>query len=418
MRRRLGLFSQDTFRSFRSRNFRLFFIGQTISQVGNWLTMVSLVLLILNRTDNGLAVGLLSAAQFAPILFLGAFAGLLADRSDKRRLLMLTQTVAMCQSFGLAFFAFQHDAPVWTFYALALLGGFATAFDNPSRRAFVVEMVPEADVPNAVSLNSALMTGSRVIGPALAGLMATTVGYGWTFALDGLSYVAVLAGLYMMRPAELRQPVAVQRGKGQVREGLRYVRTMPVLWIPLMMAAIIGTLAFNFQTVLPLFVTRTLHGSDATFTILFSVVSLGSLIGALATARRHTVGVRHVVSAAWGFGAAMFLLAAMPNLAASFPAALLLGFTSITFMTGSTSIVQMQASPAMRGRVLALQAMVFLGSTPIGGPLLGAVCDAYGARAGLALGGIAAVVAAALGVWAGRRQLIAETAPGIAASAA
>jgi MFS family permease len=404
MRQRLGSLSHDTFRSFRHRNFRLFFGGQTISQVGNWLTMVGLVLLILKRTDNGLAVGLLTAAQFAPVLLIGAFTGLLADRSDKRRLLMITQTIAMFQSFGLAFLAFQPDAPILSFYALALIGGFVTAFDNPSRRAFVVEMVPEVDVANAVSLNSALMTGSRVIGPALAGLLTITVGYGWTFAIDGLSYLAVLAGLYAMRTEELRKPVAVPRGKGQVREGLRYVRTQPVLWIPLVMMAIVGTFAFNFQTVLPLFVTRTLHGSDTNFTVLFSVVSLGSLVGALATARRRTIGVRQVVVASAGFGVSMFVLGAMPNLAATFPAALFMGFTSIAFMTSSTAIVQMQAAPAMRGRVLALQSMVFLGSTPIGGPLLGAVCDAHGARVGLYVGGVAALAAAALGAGIVRRR--------------
>ncbi len=401
---RLAAISRDTFRSFRSRNFRLFFSGQVISQVGNWLTMVALVLLVLRRTDNGLAVGLLPAAQFAPMLVLGAFAGVVADRSDKRRLLLTTQSIAMAQSFALALMAFLPHMPLWTFYLLAFLGGCATAFDNPTRRAFVVEMVPAEDVANAVSLNSALMTGSRVVGPALAGLLTVTVGFGATFAIDGLSYLAVLGGLLVMRPEELRRPETVARGKGQVRAGLRYVRSQPVLLIPLLMMAIVGTLAFNFQTVLPLFVTRSLRGSETTFTVLFSVVSVGSLVGALVTARRVDVGVRHVVVASFGFGVSLFILGVMPDLAAAFPAALLLGFTSIAFMTSSTSIVQMYAAPAMRGRVLALQAIVFLGSTPIGGPFLGWICDAFGARAGLFLGGVAALGAGALGAFLGRRR--------------
>ena len=179
----------STFESLRVRNFRLFFSGQLISQIGNWLTLIAQALLVLKLTDSGFALGLLAACQFGPVLVLGAWAGLVADRSDKRKLLMIVQTFAMMQSFALAFIAFMHHPAVAAIYAVAVLGGIATAFDNPARRAYVVEMVPEANVQNAVSLNSALMTGSRVVGPALAGVLITTVGYGWTFATDGLSYL-------------------------------------------------------------------------------------------------------------------------------------------------------------------------------------------------------------------------------------
>lgn len=403
MRRRLAVAGRATFRSLEVRNFRLFFTGQMISQVGNWLTLVAQTLLVLKLTGNGFDVGLLTACQFAPVLFLGAWAGLIADRSDKRRLLLITQALAMVQSFALAALAFMPDPSVPALFVLAFAGGVVTAFDNPARRAFVVEMVPEAQVQNAVSLNSALMTSSRIFGPALAGLLIATVGYGWCFLTDGLSYVAVLAALWMMRPGELRRPPVAVRAKGQVRQGLRYIQTMPDLWIPLVMMAVIGTLAFNFQVVLPLFVTRTFDGDEGAFTLLFSVISIGSLAGALSTARRTTVNLRQEVVAAGGFGLAMLALAAVPSLRFAFPVAMVVGFFSIMFMTASTAIVQLRADPAMRGRVLAIQAMVFLGSTPIGGPILGAVCDAFGARMGLVVGGVAAVGAAAWAWVIGRR---------------
>lgn len=394
----------STFSSLRVRNFRLFFTGQLISQIGNWLTLIAQTLLVLKLTDSGLALGLLAACQFGPVLILGAWSGLIADRSDKRKLLITVQAFAMVQSFVLAALAFMDNPPVAAIYIVAILGGVATAFDNPARRAYVVEMVPETYVQNAVSLNSALMTGSRVVGPALAGLMIGLIGYGWTFAVDGLSYVAVIAGLLMMRSSENRPHEITAKGKGQIREGLRYARTMPELFVPLTMMAIVGTFAFNFQTVMPLLITRTLGGNDSTFTIVYSVISVGSLVAALLSARRTTVTVRSIVNASVGFGVSMLLLAATPNVAATFPIGALMGFASITFMTASTAIVQLRSAPSMRGRVLAIQAIVFLGSTPIGGPILGLVCEQFGARTGVAVGGVAALVAAGYGWRAVRRQ--------------
>ncbi|MCB1017828.1 MAG: MFS transporter, partial [Acidimicrobiales bacterium] len=343
------------------------------------------------------------AAQFGPILLLGAWAGLVADRSDKRRLLMAVQAFAMVQSFLLAALAFLGDPPLVAVYAVASLGGLAMAFDNPARRAFVVEMVPQDQVPNAVSLNSAVMTSSRIIGPALAGLLIATLGYGWAFVVDGASYVAVLVALALMRTSELRPSAVAERGRGQVREGLRYVRQVPALFIPLAMMGVVGALSFNFQVVLPLLVTRTFGGAAATFTLLLSFMSVGSLVGALVSARRTEVDVTHVVAASAAFGVAMLLLAAAPSLPLAFPLGFAVGVTSISFMTASTAIVQMRAEPSMRGRVLALQAILFLGSTPIGGPVLGVVSDLWGARAGLVVGGLAGIGAALWGRWAFRR---------------
>jgi MFS family permease len=388
--------AHDIFRSLRYRNFRLFFTGQLVSQVGNWLTLVAQTLFVLKITDSGIALGVLAAAQFGPILILGPWAGLVADRSDKRKLLLTVQTLAMVQSFAMAALAFSGNPPVGAIYAVAFFGGITMAFDNPTRRSFVVEMVPQEDINNAVSLNSALMTSSRVVGPALAGLAVSTVGFGWAFLGDGLSYLAVLAGLWMMRTEELRPAPVTPKAKGQIREGLRYVRREPVLFVPMAMMAVVGTLSYNFPTVFPLFTIRDLGGTDSTFTLLFSVVSIGSLIGALFTARRTVVSVRRVCLASLAYGATMAVMAVVPNTAAALVVGVVLGLASISFIVSSTAIVQTEAAPEMRGRVLALQAMLFLGSTPVGGPIVGWVAEEFGARYAVGLGAVAALGA---GLW-------------------
>ena len=377
---------RQTFASLRVRNFRLFFEGQLISQVGNWLTLIAQTLLVFELTHSGVALGLLSAAQFGPVLVLGPWAGLVADRSDKRRLLLVVQVIAMAQSFALAALAFRGHPPVLAIYAVAFVGGITVAFDNPARRAFVVEMVEEDAVTNAVSLNSALMTCARMVGPALAGVLVATVGFGWCFATDGLSYIAVIVCLAMMRSSELRPSPLAVRAKGQVRAGLRYARDVPELWVPLAMMALIGTLSYNFPVVYPLFAKYSLGGSVTLFTILYSVTAAGSLVGALAAARRTNITIRLVAAAALAFGSMMAVLTLVPDVAVALPVCLLVGVCSMTFMTASTAIVQLRSAPEMRGRVLALQAMVFLGSTPIGGPIVGWICQVFGPRYGLAVG--------------------------------
>ncbi len=337
------------------------------------------------------------------MLIIGPWAGLVADRSDKRKLIFIVQCIAMAQSFALAILAFSGNPPVGAIYAVALVGGITIAFDNPARRAFVTEMVPEKDITNAVSLNSALMTCARVVGPALAGLLVVTAGYGWCFLADGFTYIAVLVTLWMMRPSELRPSPVTVRAKGQVREGLRYARSVPELWVPLVMMAVIGTLSYNFPVVFPLFAHVSLGGSTSTFTLLYSVVAFGSLIGALAAARRTTITIRVVSLAAIAFGSMMAVLTFVPTLALAFPICLLVGIGSMTFMTASTAIVQLRSDPEMRGRVLALQAMVFLGSTPIGGPIVGWVCQEFGPRYGVAIGALAALGAGFWGMTTVRR---------------
>ncbi|MGI9577546.1 MAG: MFS transporter [Microthrixaceae bacterium] len=398
MTRRLKAFSAGTFTSMRERNFRLFFVGQGISQVGNWMTLVAQTLLVLHLTDSGVALGLLAAAQFGPVLLLGPWAGLIADRSDKKKLLLAVQSVSMLQSFALAVLVFTGSPPVWAVYALASVGGVTIAFDNPARRAFVVEMVDTAQVPNAVGLNTTMMTASRIVGPAVAGLLVATAGFGWAFLVDGLSYVAVLVSLFMIRRSELRAVPQAPKGKGQVREGLRYIRSQPALFVPLVMMAAVGTLAFNFSTMLPLLATRSLGGDNGTYTLLFSVLSVGALIGALMAARRVAVTVRTVGWSAVLFGAALLALALSPTLAVAIPVAIVVGVTSVGFLTSSTAIVQLEAEPTMRGRVLAIQGMLFLGSTPIGAPLVGWLSDLMGPRVGVLVGAAGTLLAGAWGL--------------------
>jgi len=411
VRERVRVAVRGRVRGLRTRNFRLFFVGQLISNSGNWLTMVALTLLVLHLTGSGVDVGFVAACQFGPILVLSAFAGLIADRSNKLRLLKVTQVGEMCQSFALAGLAFMHHPPLAALYGTALAGGVLLSLDNPVRRSFVTEMVPQEDVANAVTLYSALVNASRIFGPALAGLLVTTAGYGWAFALDGVSYIAVLTALSLMRPEELRRMPVTPRGKGQVRAGLRYVRSLPDLWIPFAMLAVVGTLSYNFSVVFPLFVEHALHGSDVSFTLVYTVFSSGALVGAFVVADRTTVGVDNIVRGAAAFGATSMLLAAAPNVIATFPIVFVVGFSSIVFMTATTAIVQLRADQRMHGRVLALQSVLLIGTTPIGGPIMGAIADALGARIPLVIGGAAALAAALFGLLVGRRVLPQDACP-------
>jgi MFS family permease len=396
-------FVARTLSSFRSRNFRLFFTGQTISNSGNWLTMVALTLLVLHRTDSGLAVGILAACQFGPILVLSAWAGAIIDRHDKRSVLFVTQGLEMAQSFVLAALAFTHHAPLLAFYVTAAAGGCLLAFDNPVRRTFVNEMVPVEDIPNAVTLYSAMVNISRIVGPALAGVLIVTVGYGWCFTLDAVSYVTVLVALAMMRPAELRRVPVTPKGRGQVRAGVRYIVALPELWIPFAMLLVVGTLSYNFTVSFPLFVEKGFGGSDGGYTLVYSMFSVGALAGALVVARRSTVTIRTVAAGSAALGATMLVLAVVPDVALAAAVAATVGAASVAYMTATTAIAQLRTDQQMLGRVLAIQTVLLIGTTPIGGPVLGALSDAVGPRAPVVVGGIAALVAAALGQAAGRR---------------
>jgi MFS family permease len=364
--------------------------------------MVALTLLVLERTGSGVAVGAMAACQFGPILLLSAWAGVIVDRSNKRRLLFTTQTLEMCQSFALAGLAFVHDAPLVAFFITAAVGGALLAIDNPVRRTFVNEMVPIEDVPNAVTLYSAMVNISRIAGPLLAGALIVSFGYGWCFALDAVSYSTVLVALAMMRTSELRPVETSPRARGQVRAGLRYIMHVPELWITFAMLLVIGTISYNFTVVFPLFVEKGLNGDAAAYTIVYAAFSTGGLIGALAVARRATVTIRTVVVGATALGFAMFGLVAVPNVALAAVVAVAVGAASVSYITATTAIAQIRTEQQMIGRVLAIQTVLLIGTTPVGGPILGAISDSVGARAPVLIGAIAALAAAAFGVLAAR----------------
>ncbi len=320
--RRIARYDGDrapVFRSMVVRNFRLFFAGQLVSAIGNWLTTIAATLFVLHLTDSGVAIGVLTACQFGPMLVFGLWAGAVVDRLDKRKLLVTTQCIAAAQSALFAVLAFSGDPPLGAIYAVALIGGFVVAIDTTARRAFVVELVDEDLVANAVSLNSALMTSARVVGPVVAGVLITTVGYAWCFALDALSYIGPVIALLMMRASEIRRAPVIARGKGQIRDALRYVRSLPQLWLPLVMTAVISTFTFNFQVVLPLLVTRTFSSTDTVFTLLFSVLSVGSFLGALWMARHTTLRLAQTIFTAALLGVATLAMAVTPNLAGRVP---------------------------------------------------------------------------------------------------
>jgi MFS family permease len=365
--------------------------------------MVALTLLVLHRTDSGVAIGLLSACQFGPILLLSAWAGVIVDRTDKRRLLVVTQTLEMGQSIVLAVLAFMHEAPLPAFYVTALAGGCMLAFDNPVRRTFVNEMVPREDVPNAVTVYSAMVNISRIVGPALAGLLIVTVGYGWCFTVDAISYVTVLVALGMMRTHELRRVPISPRAAGQVRAGVRYIRSVPELWITFAMLAVIGSLSYNFPVVLPLLVEKGLGGDDAAYTLVYSAFSAGALIGAFLVARRTVVGVHTVIAGAVWFGLSMLVLAVVPGVPAAVLVAAGVGAATVAYSTATSAIAQIRPEQRMIGRVVSLQTVLLVGTTPVGSPLLGAIADWAGARTPVVIGGIAALGAAAFGLLAVRR---------------
>jgi MFS family permease len=395
--------SRRTFASLWVRNFRLFFVGQLISNTGNWLTIVALTLLVLHRTNSGVAVGLLSVCQYGPMLVLSPWAGLVADRSNKRRLLYVTQSLEMAQSGTLAVLAFVPHTPLPAFFVVAAAGGCMLAFDNPGRRSFVNEMVQPPLVPNAVTLYSAIVNLSRLLGPSLAALLIVTVGYGWSFTADAASYVAVLVALWAMRDSELRVVPRAPRGRGQIREGLRYVLAVPDLAVTFLMLLVIGVASYNFSVVLPIFVERGLHGSDAQFSLVYSSFAAGAVLGTLVVARRTMVSVRTMIVGAAAFGASMLALSAVPNVASAYPVAALVGGSSVAYMTASTALAQLRAEVHMIGRVLALQAVLLIGTTPVGGPLLGWLADTAGGRAPLVVGAIGALAAAAGGTVLARR---------------
>jgi MFS family permease len=394
---RLERATRDTFRSLRSRNYRLFFFGQIVSVSGTWMQGVAQAWLVLQLTGSGTALGLTTGLQFLPILIGGPWAGVLADRVDKRRLLLVTQSTAALLAIGLGVLTATGVITLWMVLALAFAFGCVVAVDNPARQSFLMDMVGPDDVPNAVTLNSVVINAARGIGPAIGGALIAGVGLAACFLLNGLSYVAVLIALVRMRPAELHGARRTARAPRQLREGLAYVWRTPTLRVPLLVMAMVGTLAYEFHVTLPLLAKFTFAAGPMVYGVLSAVMGLGAVIGGLASARRTTSSAADLVRAALIFGALILAVAAAPTLPLVIVGLFFVGTASIRFIATANATLQVNAAPHMRGRVMALWGVAFLGSTPLGGPLIGWVGETFGARAALAVGGVATI---AVALWA------------------
>ncbi len=405
----ITLLPGGTFAALRTPNYRRYFTGQAISMVGTWMQSVGQSWLVLELTHSGTALGLVAAAQFLPVLLLAPYGGLLADRADKRHLLMGTQTVLGLLALTLGLLVVTGAVQLWMVVALAVLFGLVNAVDNPARQSFALEMVGRDRLRNAISLNSVLVNVARALGPAVAGVLIATVGTGLCFLVNAASFAAVLLALARMDPAALRPSPPAAREPGQVREGLRYVARTPELLVPLVMLALIGTLAYEFSVVLPLLARTTFGGGPATYGILVSAMGAGAIVGGLAAAARSGSGLRSMSTTALGFGGAILAAALAPSLPLEVVAMALVGAASVTFLATGNTTLQLASDPRYRGRVMALWAMAFLGSTPLGGPIVGTVGQYLSPRAALALGAVACLTAAAIGVMASARVRRAAT---------
>ena len=397
--------TRRTFRSLRVRNYRLFFFGQLVSLTGTWMQQVGQDWLVLRLTDQALPLGVTLALQFAPMLVLGAWAGVVADRLDKRRLLLATQAAMASLALVLGVLTVTGAIRLWMVYVLALLLGCATAFDMPTRQAFVSEMVGPDHLTNAVGLNSAVFNSARVVGPAVAGVLIAAVGIAPAFLINAVSYLAVIAGLLAMDPARLHRLPPVDRAGGQVRAGLRYVWSNRVLRSTIALVAVVGALGLNYRVALPLLARFTFGGSASAYGALASIMAAGAVVGALAAARRGRPSRALLLGSVAAFGLLSFAAAAAPTLIAEAVVLAPLGLASMTFLATANSTLQLASSPEMRGRVMALYGLVFLGSTPLGGLLGGWMAGQFGPRSILLLSGVSSLAAAGLAAFLTRQGL-------------
>ncbi|HEY8640350.1 MAG TPA: MFS transporter [Solirubrobacterales bacterium] len=390
-----------SFDSLQVPNYRRYFVGQIVSLSGNWMQTVAEIWLVLSLTNSGVAVGLTTALQFLPILLFGAWGGLLADRFAKRRLLIVTQALMVLPALALFALSSAGVVTVAMVYALVFARGSVNAVDNPTRQSFVIEIVGTGRVVNAVSLNSVLVHSARIIGPALAGVLIATVGVEPCFAINAATFGAMIFALWRMEPGSLRPAPQVPRERGAVRSALRHVAATPRLAVPLALMAIVGALGYNFQTILPLLARFSFGGGATVYAALVSAMAVGSVAGALVTGARGRTSASVIAGAALAFGVLSLLAAGAPTLALELPVLALLGAATVTFAASVNSYLQLEVRPDMRGRVMALYSIVFLGSTPIGGPIAGWLSEAFDPRVALVLAGVSGLSAA----WAARTAL-------------
>jgi MFS family permease len=395
-----------TFQSLRYVNYRLWFAGALVANIGTWMQRVAqdwLVLTVLTD-DSGVAVGITTALQFAPVLVLSPWAGLLADRVNRRLLLASTQVAQALLAGGLGALVLSGHAQLWHVYVFAGLLGCVSAIDAPARQTFVADMVPADGLANAVGLNSASFNAARLIGPGVAGLAIAWIGIGWVFVLNALTFAATLLALAKMRRSELQPQAKTARGGGQIREGIAYVRNRTDILVIMAVVGVVSTFGLNFQLTSAVMARTEFGKGPQEYGILGSVLAIGSLTGALLAARRGRPRVRLVIGAAMGFGIATGALALMPTYPSYVVACIPVGFASLTMLTAANATIQMSTDPHMRGRVMSLYMVVFLGATPVGSPIVGWVAETYGARWAIGIGSISAIlISLAAAVWAKRR---------------
>ena len=370
--------------SLRYRNYRLFFFGQLISVMGTWMQTVAQSFLVLDLTHSGTDLGLVTAARFLPILVFGPAGGLFADRRNKRRILFVTQALSGVLAGIFAILTGTHLIQMWLVYVLALSLGFVNVFDNPARQSFISEMVPPDDLPNAVTLNSVSLNLARVFGGAVGGVLAAVLGLALCFTCNAISFAAVIASLALMNGALLYPARPVKREPGQIRQGLRYVRETPELLVPLLMIALVGTLAWEFQVTLPLMASKVFGGGAGSYGVMASIMGVGAVGGGLISAARQRPRARSLCFAAIGWGIAITAAAVAPTLPLELAALVFVGYGSITFNSYAKTTLQLAADPAMRGRVMALWFLAWQGSTP----LVGWIAQDLGARWSLVAGGV------------------------------
>jgi MFS family permease len=389
---------RGTFRSLHTRNFRLFWSGQLLSLVGSWMQTTALVVLVTYKLHaNGTSLGFVVASQFLPTLLAGPWGGLAADRFDKRRILLTTQTTLAVLAAVLGAVTLAGAVDLWMVYVISTAIGVVAVFDNPTRQAFVTDMVGADQLANAVGLNSAAFNTARIAGPALAAAIIAVTGTGWCFVLNAVSFAAVIAGLLAMHPTDLYSAPPARRGKGQVREGLRYAASVPELRITLAMLALVGTFAMNFTVVLPLVAKFTFHGTASTLAWMLVTMGVGSLFGALMVAGRARPTGTFLLAASAALGVLMIGAALAPTLGWEYVLVALAGVAAIAYMSTTNALLQLASRPEMRGRVMAIYMVLFLGSTPIGSPIVGWIGQHASPRWSLAVGGAAALIAAGVG---------------------
>jgi MFS family permease len=390
-------FSQDTFASLHVRNYRLYYLGQVISTSGTFMQSVAQAWLVLGLTHSGTALGIVSSFQYLPILFLGPYGGVVADRFSKRKILYFTQSISGLLALILGVLVATNLVRVWMVYILAFCLGLVTSFDNPARQTFYIELVGPDNLRNAVTLYSILVNLARIVGPALAAVLIAAIGLAPCFIINGFSYGAVVIMLGMMRPDELLTTPPVPRTMGQLQAGFMYVVSTRVLGSTLLMMALIGTLTYEFQVSLPLIAQSTFNGDAGSYAFLAASMGVGAVLGGIIFASRKGIKPYKLVSASLLFGLAVLAAAFMPSLRLTGLVLVLVGICSINFSSLGNSVLQLESSPQMRGRVMSFWSMAFLGSTTIGALVVGWFAETAGARWGLALGGLAALAAAALG---------------------